>query len=73
VNEAFIGLFKESKSIIGDKNPGAKIHLEFISPSGQHIIVSGVKKFCEDKGLSLYGIGLLRSGARKEYKGWKLQ
>lgn len=47
-----------------------KPHTGFINPKGQRVIITNVRKFCQEHGLEQVHMHEVKSGKRKNHKGW---
>ncbi|APC46046.1 HNH endonuclease [Vibrio phage vB_VspP_pVa5] len=46
-------------------------HYDFISPTGEHVQVYNLQKFCRDNNLDPGGMRHVNSGKRQSHKGWR--
>jgi hypothetical protein len=47
-----------------------KPHTGFVNPGGQNVIITNVRKFCQEHGLEQVHMHEVKSGKRKSHKGW---
>lgn len=45
-------------------------HTGFINPEGQRVIITNLRKFCQEHGMNVVQMHHVKSGGRKQHKGW---
>jgi hypothetical protein len=48
-----------------------KTYSGFINPDGQRIVISNLKAFCREHGLTVVHMHQVKSGIRRSHKGWR--
>jgi group I intron endonuclease len=46
------------------------LHTGFLNPEGQRVIITNLRKFCQEHGLNVVQMHHVKSGSRKQHKGW---
>lgn len=53
-----------------DRIPSHKSYSGFVDPSGVPTVITNLKAFCDDQGLSVVHMHQVKSGLRRSHKGW---